>query len=185
MFLILAQSRIPLSSQVNYIYDLHRYYIEYKFIIQFMYKSLSLSLSLSVYNFMNYYYDYQENMKNLLMFNASMVFQVLGAFWYFLSIEREIACWHEACENHIECNQTFFQCDNVLHKSGNYAFLNDVCQIDPPYKSKTLFDFGIFLEALQSRVVQSKKFSEKFFHCFWWGLRNLRFARIDSAIPYY
>ena len=90
-----------------------------------------------------------------------------------------------ACENRIECIQTSFKCDDGLPKSGNYAFLNDVCQIDPPYKSKTLFDFGIFLEALQSGVVQSKHFSEKFFHCFWWGLRNLRFARIDSAIPYY
>ena len=123
-------------------------------------------------------------MKSLLMFNVSMVFQVLGAFWYFLSIERETACWHRACEIHTGCIQSSFKCDDRLHSLGNYTFLNDVCPINPP--DKTRFDFGIFLGALQSGVVQSKNFSEKFFHCFWWGLQNLRFAHnIDSAIPYY
>ncbi|KAK7828338.1 cyclic nucleotide-gated ion channel 1 [Quercus suber] len=111
--------------------------------------------------------------------------KVLGAFWYFLSIEREIACWHVACGKRIECIQSSFKCDDRLHILRNFTFLNDVCQIDPLDKSKTLFDFGMFLGALQSGVVQSKNFSEKFLHCFWWGLRNLRFAHIDSTIPYY
>ncbi|XP_050254860.1 cyclic nucleotide-gated ion channel 1-like [Quercus robur] len=96
---------------------------------------------------------------------------VLGAFWYFLSIERETACWHRACEIHTGCIESSFKCDDRLHSLGNYTFLNDVCPINPP--DKTRFDFGIFLGALQSGVVQSKNFSEKFFHCFWWGLQNL------------
>ncbi|KAL1344320.1 hypothetical protein AAHE18_08G038200 [Arachis hypogaea] len=37
----------------------------------------------------------------------------------------------------------------------------------------TLFDFGIFLDALQSGVVASEDFPQKFFYCFWWGLQNL------------
>ncbi|GLT53352.1 hypothetical protein SLA2020_266300 [Shorea laevis] len=37
----------------------------------------------------------------------------------------------------------------------------------------TLFDFGIFLDALQSGVVESTDFPQKLFYCFWWGLRNL------------
>ncbi|KAK9994725.1 hypothetical protein SO802_024428 [Lithocarpus litseifolius] len=97
--------------------------------------------------------------------------QVLGAFWYFLSIERETACWHRACVDK-ECSESSFNCD---HSSGNYTFLNHICIISPPYTTPnaTIFDFGIFHEALQYGVVQSKSFSEKFFHCFWWGLRNL------------
>uniref|UniRef100_A0A7N2MI92 Ion transport domain-containing protein n=1 Tax=Quercus lobata TaxID=97700 RepID=A0A7N2MI92_QUELO len=96
---------------------------------------------------------------------------VLGAFWYFLSIERETACWHRACVDK-ECSESSFNCD---HSLGNYTFLNDVCIISPPNSTPntTFFDFGIFLGALQSGVVQSKSFSEKFFQCFWWGMRNL------------
>nr|POE80355.1 cyclic nucleotide-gated ion channel 1 [Quercus suber] len=99
---------------------------------------------------------------------------VLGAFWYFLSIERETACWHRACSAHKECSESSFNCD---HSSGNYSFLNDVCiiTISPPNTTPntTYFDFGIFFGALQSGVVQSKSFPEKFSQCFWWGLRNL------------
>ena len=110
------------------------------------------------------------------MFNGSLVFYVLGAFWYFLSIERETACWHRACVNK-ECSESSFNCD---HSLGNYTFLNDFCIISPPNTTPntTFFDFGIFLGALQSGVVQTKSFTEKFFQCFWWGLRNLRFVHI-------
>ena len=97
----------------------------------------------------------------------------MGAFWYFFSIERETVCWHQACENYIGCVRSSFNCDHIL---GNYTFLNDLCPITTP--NATLFDFGIFLEALQSGVGQSKDFPTKFLQCFWWGLRNLRFAYI-------
>ncbi|GMY07418.1 cyclic nucleotide-gated ion channel 1-like, partial [Fagus crenata] len=93
---------------------------------------------------------------------------VMGAFWYFFSIQREIACWHMACKNHNGCVQKSFSCANGV---GSYAFLDDVCPINTP--NSTLFDFGIFLEALQSKVVKSTNFQQKFFYCFWWGLRNL------------
>ncbi|KAL4594930.1 hypothetical protein ACB092_12G054900 [Castanea dentata] len=94
--------------------------------------------------------------------------QVLGAFWYFFSIEREISCWHVACKNQIGCLQNSFNCD---HTSGNHSFVNDYCSVTTP--NTTLFDFGIFLEALQSGTVASKDFPKKFAYCFWWGLRNL------------
>ncbi|KAK7845423.1 cyclic nucleotide-gated ion channel 1 [Quercus suber] len=72
---------------------------------------------------------------------------------------------------------------DFTYSLGNYTFLSDVCPINPP--DKTRFDFGIFLGALQSGVVQSKNFSEKFFHCFWWGLLNLRsgqlYMQLDSS----
>ncbi|MBA0709109.1 hypothetical protein Golax_024173 [Gossypium laxum] len=50
-------------------------------------------------------------------------------------------------------------------------FLNQSCPIQTP--NTTLFNFGIFLNALQSGVVESENFPEKFFYCFWWGLQNL------------
>ncbi|OWM70388.1 hypothetical protein CDL15_Pgr027344 [Punica granatum] len=39
--------------------------------------------------------------------------------------------------------------------------------------NSTVFNFGIFIDALQSDVVEKKDFPRKFFYCFWWGLRNL------------
>ena len=95
----------------------------------------------------------------------------MGAFWYFFSIQREMACWDIACENHPRCVHSSLNCD---HSSGNYTFLDDFCPIKTP--NTTLFDFGIYLDALQSGVAESTDFPQKFFQCFWWGLRNLRFA---------
>nr|XP_023891978.1 cyclic nucleotide-gated ion channel 1-like [Quercus suber] len=93
---------------------------------------------------------------------------VLGAFWYFFSIQREMACWDIACENHPRCVHSSLNCD---HSLGNYTFLNDFCPIKTP--NTTLFDFGIYLEALQSGVAESTDFPQKFIQCFWWGLQNL------------
>ena len=107
------------------------------------------------------------------------VFQVIGAFWYFFSIERETACWHKACKNQSGCGRSSFSCAH----SGNYTFLDDLCPINAP--NSTLFNFGIFLEALQSGVVQSSNLPTKFFFCFWWGLRNLRFACARLTIIIY
>ena len=48
------------------------------------------------------------------------------------------------------------------------------------------FNFGIFLDALQSGVVEtSTDFPQKFFYCFWWGLRNLRCAKYLFSFPFY
>jgi hypothetical protein len=99
--------------------------------------------------------------------------KVLGAFWYFLSIQRETACWHAACKNHTRCTSTSFNCNHPL---SDLAFLNDYCQpIEKP--NATFFDFGIFLGALQSGNLESTDFPQKLAYCFWWGLRNLRFGR--------
>ncbi|KAG2700671.1 hypothetical protein I3760_06G009100 [Carya illinoinensis] len=95
---------------------------------------------------------------------------VLGAFWYFVSIQRETTCWQLACKNHIGCSKTSpsFNCGDGF---GNYTFLNDSCSVEMPKTS--LFDFGIFQEARQSGILASKDFFQKTMYCFWWGLRNL------------
>nr|XP_023929552.1 cyclic nucleotide-gated ion channel 1-like [Quercus suber] len=94
---------------------------------------------------------------------------VIGAFWYFFSIQRETACWHLVCGNLSGCGNSF-SCA-YTDSAVNYAFLDDHCPINTPNTTK--FDFGIFLEALQSGIVQSSNLPQKFFYCFWWGLRNL------------
>ena len=49
---------------------------------------------------------------------------------------------------------------------------NDFCPINPP--NATVFDFGIFLGALQSGITASTDFPKKILLCFGWSLRNLR-----------
>ncbi|PRQ60451.1 putative Ion transport domain-containing protein [Rosa chinensis] len=105
---------------------------------------------------------------------------VLGAFWYFFSIQREMDCWQYACRKESKCEDCTFDCGgNHSFKNGNHsfknvAFINDFCPISTP--NSTVFNFGIFLDALQSNIVGSTDFPQKFLHCLWWGLRSLRFA---------
>ncbi|XP_059428823.1 cyclic nucleotide-gated ion channel 1-like [Corylus avellana] len=93
---------------------------------------------------------------------------VLGAFWYLFSVQRETACWHKACEKHVGCTPSSFSCNQP---SSDRAFLDYYCPVQTP--NTTLFDFGIFFEALQSHTLESTDFPRKLSHCFWWGLRNL------------
>ncbi|CAN4085762.1 unnamed protein product [Withania somnifera] len=104
---------------------------------------------------------------NLLLYMLAS--HVLGAFWYLFSIERESACWQRACGNSSACHHSSLYCDD--DHSGFKTLLNSSCPIETP--NTTLFDFGIFLNALQSGVVESMDFPQKFFYCFWWGLQNL------------
>ncbi|BBH05311.1 hypothetical protein Prudu_016664 [Prunus dulcis] len=101
---------------------------------------------------------------------------VLGGFWYFFSIQRETSCWHHACKRSTEtfCVANYhFHCDDYslgddITTSSKVKFLNKLCPLDPPNSS--IFDFGIFVDALKSG---STPFMQKFFHSYWWGLRNL------------
>ncbi|KAG5050376.1 hypothetical protein JHK85_011479 [Glycine max] len=97
--------------------------------------------------------------------------QVIGAFWYLFSIERETTCWQDVCRRNSTCNTAAMYCDNHQVLGTMSAFLNASCPIQ--VQNTTLFNFGIFLDALQSGVVESRDFPQKFFYCFWWGLRNL------------
>ncbi|XP_057450796.1 cyclic nucleotide-gated ion channel 1-like [Lotus japonicus] len=106
------------------------------------------------------------------LFLYMLASHVIGAFWYLFSIERETTCWQRACRTNITCNKADLYCDDrrVLGPTIS-TFLNASCPIQTP--NTTLFNFGIFLDALQSGVVESTDFPQKFFYCFWWGLRNL------------
>ncbi|XP_010537104.1 PREDICTED: cyclic nucleotide-gated ion channel 1-like isoform X2 [Tarenaya hassleriana] len=104
------------------------------------------------------------------LFLYMLASHVFGAFWYLFSIERETVCWKRACKrNPIICDPRLLYCDHGTR--GGNTFLNVSCPIQTP--NTTLFDFGIFLDALNSGVVESRDFPQKFFYCFWWGLQNL------------
>lgn len=98
---------------------------------------------------------------------------MLGGFWYLSSIERETTCWRRACNNSNkseECIHSSFHCDE---KKNFDSLLNASCPIKTP--NTTLFDFGIYHDALDSGIVESMDFPQKLFYCFWWGLQNLRY----------
>ncbi|GMH18355.1 hypothetical protein Nepgr_020196 [Nepenthes gracilis] len=103
------------------------------------------------------------------LFLYMLASHVIGAFWYLFSIERQTTCWRRACKNQLEiCDYSALYCDE---SSGNNTFVNEFCPITTP--NTTLFDFGIFLSALQSGVLGTTDFPKKFLYCFWWGLQNL------------
>ncbi|XP_023636470.1 putative cyclic nucleotide-gated ion channel 13 isoform X2 [Capsella rubella] len=99
---------------------------------------------------------------------------VFGALWYLISVEREDRCWREACEKRPEvCTFRFLYCDK--NSTVRNDFLTTSCPFTNPddITNSTVFNFGIFTDALKSGIVESDDFWKKFFYCFWWGLRNL------------
>lgn len=110
--------------------------------------------------------------------------QIVGAFWYLLSVEREDACWHSACnKNSTACDANFLYCGNE-HLDGYdkwRSFSEQVQSFCSPADNNANFSFGIYSQSLKSGVVESKNFMSKLAFCFWWGLQNLRYC--FSAIP--
>ncbi|GMP35881.1 hypothetical protein CsSME_00008174 [Camellia sinensis var. sinensis] len=102
--------------------------------------------------------------------------QIVGSFWYLLSVERNDTCLQRACKNNTTCNVNFLYCGNQ-YMEGYHAWQNisdsvlgPACTVDgdsPP------FDFGIFKQALSSGIVSSRNFLSKYCYCLWWGLQNL------------
>ncbi|KAK1414020.1 hypothetical protein QVD17_29757 [Tagetes erecta] len=100
---------------------------------------------------------------------------IVGAFWYLLSIERNITCWQRACGNSGH-NTGFLYCGND-HMAGYDSWRNISSSVLTEYCSpdgvNSPFDFGIFKQALSSGIVFSQKFVLKYCYCLWWGLQNL------------
>lgn len=101
------------------------------------------------------------------LFLYMLASHVLGAFWYLFAIDRETTCWKKACGNDTSCIDSSLYCKGTV----NTTLFNASCPVIEP--NTTVFDFGILLDALQSGVVESTDFPQKFFYCFWWGLQNL------------
>lgn len=114
--------------------------------------------------------------------------QIVGAFWYLLAVERNDACWQEACSGtgtgSKACKSSLY-CSNQASVNNNWqTVLSSNCTAggdNPP------FDFGIYAKALSPEIVSSMKFVPKYCYCLWWGLQNLRyinfsFLRLGAAL---
>ncbi|KAM5557673.1 hypothetical protein ABKV19_024838 [Rosa sericea] len=102
---------------------------------------------------------------------------VLGAFWYFFSIQRETSCWHRSCEKYMPndkgCMSNFYCKGNQASPNSTItSFLEEHCPLTDNITSEQ-FNFGIFLDGLKNNNTQHINFARKFFFSFWWGLRNL------------
>ncbi|XP_059459280.1 cyclic nucleotide-gated ion channel 1-like isoform X2 [Corylus avellana] len=108
------------------------------------------------------------------LFLYMLASHVIGAFWYLFAIEREENCWQKKCREQKDCLLQNYYCGHNRNKTLD-QHLYDACPfIDPDeITNSTVFNFGIFTDVLSSGVVESRYFWEKFFYCFWWGLRNL------------
>ncbi|ONI23395.1 hypothetical protein PRUPE_2G186700 [Prunus persica] len=110
---------------------------------------------------------------NLLLYMLAS--HVVGAFWYLFSVEREYSCWRKQCHGDDGCKKVLY-CDPKYKADSSWIEIKKAsCPfIDPDQiKNSTVFNFGIFTDALQSGVLETRDFPKKFLYCFWWGLRNL------------
>ncbi|KAK3037308.1 hypothetical protein RJ639_032070 [Escallonia herrerae] len=111
------------------------------------------------------------------LFLYMLASHVVGAFWYLFSIESQDRCWRDACTKIDRCFVHMLYCG--ANGTDGRDLLSDSCPLLEPKKieNTTDFNFGIFLDALRSGVVEMSDLpAQKFFYCFWWGLRNLRDA---------
>ncbi|KAM1053337.1 hypothetical protein PS2_000836 [Malus domestica] len=110
---------------------------------------------------------------NLLLYMLAS--HIVGAFWYLFSVEREYRCWRDQCNGDRRCKK-FLYCNSKNDTDASFvANKNASCPfIDPgDIKNSSVFNFGIYYDALASGVVETRDFPKKLSFCFWWGLRNL------------
>ncbi|GKV44392.1 hypothetical protein SLEP1_g51582 [Rubroshorea leprosula] len=113
----------------------------------------------------------------LNLFLYMLASHVLGAIWYMISVERQERCWGDVTRES-GYNRSLFYCDYYKDKPSNstlLSLLKTYCPLTNPdnITDSKVFDFGIFIDALESEIVETKSCRKKFFYCFWWGLRNL------------
>jgi len=108
------------------------------------------------------------------------MYQVVGAFWYLFSVESRVRCWRRRLKNTtISYHESYLSCrsknSNIQSLPNIQSLLIQSCPITDLDVDLDAFNFGIFIEALKYRVVESTTdFHHKFFYCFWWGLRSVR-----------
>lgn len=107
---------------------------------------------------------------NLMLFILAS--HVLGACWYLLSVERQEACWRHNCRREPDCQYEFFDCRKTWLSSSRGSWLNTSNLVNACDPQKTKYPFGIYGEAVTSKVTSSPVI-EKYFYCLWWGLKNL------------
>ncbi|GAY45519.1 hypothetical protein CUMW_090080 [Citrus unshiu] len=96
---------------------------------------------------------------NLVYLHAA---NVIGSLWYFFAVQRKTECWRKACTDFTRCGLLPLHCDDSLT---NHTFSNDFCSTKT--QNATIYDFGIFRDAIQSSVMDQNNF---FRSCFGQGL---------------
>ncbi|XP_042473910.1 protein CNGC15b-like [Zingiber officinale] len=103
---------------------------------------------------------------NLILYMLAS--HVIGASWYLLSIERQEACWRAACQlRDFSCQYKNLEGKGSDGWKRRSELIGSFCN-----PSNDLFQFGIYADALEYNVTSSS-FVQKYFYCFWWGLKNL------------
>ncbi|KAK4266989.1 hypothetical protein QN277_023838 [Acacia crassicarpa] len=108
------------------------------------------------------------------LFLYMLASHLVGAFWYLLSVESGVRCWHGALKNTGYDDNNYLICGK--QNETVVSLLTNACAVVDPSQNtnSTNFNFGIYADALQSGMVDSTTdFPHKFFYCFWWGFRNL------------
>ncbi|XP_044486671.1 putative cyclic nucleotide-gated ion channel 7 isoform X2 [Mangifera indica] len=103
---------------------------------------------------------------------------ILGALWYLLGIERNIACWKSVCYNNRgKCKPDYLYCG--YPKSAAFQKWNSISEkllrktCNATEENKRTFNYGIYSQAVSVNLYTSYDFIAKFFYCLWWGLQNL------------
>ncbi|GLT84759.1 hypothetical protein SLE2022_029730 [Rubroshorea leprosula] len=112
----------------------------------------------------------------LNLFLYMLASHVLGAIWYMISLERQERSWRVVVEkNGTDAALLYCDCKDKSSHPALLSVLNTSCPLINPdnITNSNVFDFGIFIDALQSEILEARYFRKKFFYCFWWGLRNL------------
>ncbi|XP_004303237.1 PREDICTED: putative cyclic nucleotide-gated ion channel 7 [Fragaria vesca subsp. vesca] len=103
--------------------------------------------------------------------------QVTGAAWYLLSVERYGSCWWDKCaENGGQCKVEFLYCGSESMPGYDEwsKVKEDVVKKGCSAEGEdTEFDYGIFKGAVESDIISSTNFGEKFLYCLWFGLKSL------------
>ncbi|KAG4384650.1 hypothetical protein GLYMA_13G324600v4 [Glycine max] len=109
---------------------------------------------------------------NLMLYMLAS--HILGACWYLLSIERQEACWRSVCDLEKSfCQYGFFDCHRVKDALRVSWFMaSNITNLCSPNANDDFYQFGIYADAVTSKVTSSAFFN-KYFFCLWWGLRNL------------
>ncbi|TXG71145.1 hypothetical protein EZV62_006080 [Acer yangbiense] len=104
---------------------------------------------------------------------------VFGGIWYLFAIRKKTECWKKACRNHNGCHlDAIF---GFIVSSGDTKFLNDNCPKILETNYAESYELGMFKDAFEFGIVESKNFPRKLLHCFKWGIQNL--SGIGQSLP--
>ncbi|XP_068328487.1 cyclic nucleotide-gated ion channel 1-like [Pyrus communis] len=161
----------------------HKTFVNVFLLGQYVPRVLRIHLSAKAFKRMNG--RWAKGLFNLFLY--ILAGHVLGAFWYFFSIQRAVSCWYEACKQCIgKCEDTLY-CDSAqttrpLNQTclvtvnstaiNMTEYLKYSCPLDTPDGASPRFNFGIFLDSLKNEN-PDQEFGKQFVYSFWWGLRNL------------